>query len=257
MEFDDIIGIMILSTFVFMLAVESIWPARKFARVPGWIFVGFCFFVIIMVVNTLLPLAVPLPWVKQHALFDGTRMGLAGGAAVGIVAVTFVDYWVHRAEHKFGFLWRWVHQLHHSAERVDIPGSVYFHPIDMILLALEGIAINILILGLDPRAAAIAGFIGAFLGMLQHWNVRTPHWLGYAIQRPEAHYRHHERDVHAWNYANLPVWDILFGTFYNPRQTPDDLTTRVGFAEGRGRRFWAMLSGRDVNADIPAFTHFK
>jgi hypothetical protein len=61
MKFGEIIGIMILSTFVFMLAVESIWPARKFQRVPGWIFVGFCSFVLIMVVKTLVPLAVPLP----------------------------------------------------------------------------------------------------------------------------------------------------------------------------------------------------
>jgi sterol desaturase/sphingolipid hydroxylase (fatty acid hydroxylase superfamily) len=80
----------------------------------------------------------------------------------------------------------------------------------------------------------------------------APHWLGYAIQRPEAHYRH-RAGYPARNYASLALWDILFGTFDNPRRTPDDLTDRVGFADGRGRHFWAMLSGRDVNAEVPAF----
>lgn len=53
------------------------------------------------------------------------------------------------------------------------------------------------------------------------------------------------------------MWDILFGTLYNPRHTLDDLTSRVGFADGRGRRFWAMLFRRDVNGDTPEFTHFE
>ena len=73
-----------------------------------------------------------------------------------------------------------------------------------------------LVLGLDPVAAALTGYIAAFYGYFQHMNIRTPRWLGYLIQRPEAHCIHHQRDVHAYNYGDLPVWDMLFGTFRNP-----------------------------------------
>ena len=53
--------------------------------------------------------------------------------------------------------------------------------------------------------------------IFQHANVRTPRWLGYFVQRPESHSLHHERGVHRDNYSDLPVFDMLFGTFRNPR----------------------------------------
>ena len=40
--------------------------------------------------------------------------------------------------HNVPFLWRWFHQMHHSAERLDIPGAVYFHPFDMLGWAFLG-----------------------------------------------------------------------------------------------------------------------
>ena len=257
MTFDDLVGLLIGATFLSMLVVELRWPARRFAVVRGWTLIGLGFFVLIMAINALVPMVIPIDWVRQHALFYGTSLGVGGGTVVGLVVLTFVDYWVHRAEHRFDVLWRTVHQLHHSQDRVDIAGSVYFHPLDMIVLILETVLVNVLILGLDPRAAALATFCQAVLGMFQHWNVRTPYWLGYLVQRPEAHYRHHEREVHAMNYANLPVWDMLFGTYHNPRQVPDDYTGRVGFEGDRGRRIGSMLLGRDVNADVATFEHFK
>jgi sterol desaturase/sphingolipid hydroxylase (fatty acid hydroxylase superfamily) len=103
------------------------------------------------------------------------------------------------------------------------------------------IGVTVFALGLDPLAAAVIGYIGAFYGLFQHWNVRTPAWLGYVIQRPEAHCHHHELNVHAYNYADLPIWDIVFGTFKNP----DTFEGRVGFADDPS--YAKMLVGIDVN----------
>jgi sterol desaturase/sphingolipid hydroxylase (fatty acid hydroxylase superfamily) len=64
------------------------------------------------------------------------------------------------------------------------------------------------------------------------------------IQRPEAHCLHHQRDVHAWNYGDLPVWDMLFGTWRNPMA----FDAEVGFDTEASRRFGAMLAFVDVNA---------
>ena len=76
--------------------------------------------------------------------------------------------------------------------------------------------------------------------LFYHWNVRTPHWLGYLFQRPEMHRRHHERNWHRSNYSDLPLWDWLFGTFDNPRQLPAE----CGFADQRELQLWTMLMGR-------------
>ncbi len=44
--------------------------------------------------------------------------------------------------------------------------------------------------GLAPEAAFLAVAWQAFSGVFQHGNIRTPTWLGYLIQRPEAHAVH-------------------------------------------------------------------
>ena len=77
-------------------------------------------------------------------------------------------------------------------------------------------------------------------------NIRTPLWLGYFIQRPEAHCIHHQRDVHAFNYGDLPVWDMLFGTYRNPAA----FEGTVGFDLPATDRLGAMLAFVDVNEPV-------
>jgi sterol desaturase/sphingolipid hydroxylase (fatty acid hydroxylase superfamily) len=60
--------------------------------------------------------------------------------------------------------------------------------------------------------------------------------------RWENHAAHHERGVHAFNYCDLPIIDMLFGTFRNPRK----FVSEAGFREGASARIGAMLIGRDV-----------
>jgi sterol desaturase/sphingolipid hydroxylase (fatty acid hydroxylase superfamily) len=55
---------------------------------------------------------------------------------------------------------------------------------------------------------------------------------------------HHRRGFHAYNYSDLPLWDMAWGTFRNPRRFMGD----VGFEQAESRRFGAMLLARDVNA---------
>jgi sterol desaturase/sphingolipid hydroxylase (fatty acid hydroxylase superfamily) len=80
------------------------------------------------------------------------------------------------------------------------------------------------------------------MSIFQHANIRTPRWLGYFVQRPESHTIHHGRGVHAYNYSDLPLFDILFGTFRNPK----GFETETGFYHGASRRVGEMLVWRDV-----------
>jgi len=86
-----------------------------------------------------------------------------------------------------------------------------------------------------------------FNGVFQHGNIKTPTWLGYIIQRPEQHGIHHQRGVHGYNYANLPLWDILFGTFRNPEAWEG----LAGFYSGSSKPTVRMLLGRDVSRGWP------
>jgi sterol desaturase/sphingolipid hydroxylase (fatty acid hydroxylase superfamily) len=152
----------------------------------------------------------------------------------------------HRALHRFTWLWRLTHQLHHSPQRVDIPGSVLFHPVEMVAQVALQLFVTLVVLGLDPVAAALMGYFAAFYGMFQHLNMHTPRWLGWFIQRPEAHCEHHRLGVHAFNYGDLPLWDILLGTFRNPAH----FEGRCGFESPADRRLGAMLAFRDVNRAV-------
>ena len=243
MDAADFFGLLIPVTFFFMLAVEARWPARSFPRRRGWRWIGVGFLFLLAAVSTFAPLLLPAEWLAAHRLVDGTRLGIAGGTIVGWVVLSFFNYLWHRNAHRFDLVWRGFHQMHHSAQQVDIAGSVLFHPAEMFVFATIPTVVTTLVLGLDPVAAAAVGYIAAFYGMFQHWNVRTPAWLGYVIQRPEAHCVHHQRGVHNFNYADFPLWDLLSGTFRNPPAWH----AQAGFEDAASKRLGGMLAWRDVN----------
>ena len=243
MEAVDVVGLLIPATFFVMLAVERWRPAREFPPRRGWAWLGIAFLLLIGTVSTVVPLLFDPAWLAAHRWLDGSRLGVAGGTLVGYVVLSGAMYAWHRTAHTLPLLWRLTHQIHHSPQRVDIPGSVLFHPSEMVVQVLLQLFVTLIVLGLDPLAAALTGYVAAFYGMFQHWNIHTPRWLGYLIQRPEAHCEHHRLGVHADNYGDLPVWDLLFGTFRNPAH----FSGRCGFESPLDRRLGAMLALQDVN----------
>ncbi len=243
---EAIINLLIPVVFILALVLERVFPARKLPRVRGWLWKGLGFFAIVGVVNAILP-----PLVAEalgpYAPWSLASLGTIGGAVVGLIATELASYWVHRFMHRYQPVWRWTHQMHHSAERMDIAGAVYFHPLDMVL-AVSFVSIVTVLVGASAEAAMLAGFAGFLMAMFQHLNVRTPVWLGYIVQRPESHSVHHGRGVHAYNYGNLALWDLVFGTFRNPRE----FTAETGFWDGASKKLLPMLIGRDVGAPSAA-----
>lgn len=238
--------IVLLAMLALLIAVEHLRPVRRFDEVPGWKLKCLAFIPLVA------GLAASIPYlmaglIEGVRLLPGDRLGIAGGTVVGILLSELVVYWVHRLHHRVPVLWRWIHQLHHSAERVDVFGAAYFHPFEIIEGTVVGVVMFNVVLGLAPEAAFLAAAWQAFNGVFQHGNIRTPTWLGYIIQRPEAHAIHHERGVHDFNYANLPLWDILFGTFRNPPAWQGT----AGFYAGASRQTLRMLLGRDISGGAP------
>jgi hypothetical protein len=179
----------------------------------------------------------------MFTVVDSSRLGVYGSAVVALLVSEFLSYWLHRSMHRFFTLWRWTHQMHHSAERVDVAGAVYFHPFD-ISLSVLATSLAAAIVGASADAAALSGFATFLMAMFQHLNVKTPRFIGYLVQRPEGHSVHHERGLHAYNYGNLALFDLVFGTFRNPK----GFSELAGFWDGSSREVLRLFAGRDVGA---------
>jgi sterol desaturase/sphingolipid hydroxylase (fatty acid hydroxylase superfamily) len=246
MDTVELIGLLVPATFFAMLIVERLKPARAFPPRRGWAWVGIAFLLLMGVLSTVVPLLFDADWLAAQRWFDGTRLGVAGGTLVGWVLLSGLSYAWHRSVHALPVLWRATHQIHHSPQRIDIPGAVLFHPLEIVVQVLLQMFATLIVLGLDPLAAALVGYVAAFHGLFQHWNVNTPQWLGYLIQRPEAHCEHHRKGVHARNYGDFPLWDLLLGTFVNPKHFDGE----CGFEAPANQRLGAMLAFVDVNLPI-------
>lgn len=179
-------------------------------------------------------------WFPTWHWFDGGALPAPVGVALGYFIVTFVFYWWHRARHEVPWLWRFLHQVHHSPVRIECAMSFYKHPLEIGINAFLMSALLHAVLGLPPASVAVVVCITGVAELFYHWNVRTPYWLGFFFQRPEMHRRHHERGWHRDNYSDLPLWDMLFGTFDNPRECP----ALCGFPHGEEEHLGRLLRGK-------------
>ena len=183
--------IAIILFFMTFTAYDTLRPARRYPKVRGWLTRGVLSFVVYMGVSTAMPFLWDA-WLGAHRLVDATRLGTWGGAAVGFLTVQVFMYGWHRLLHENGFLWRWLHQMHHSAERIDVAGAFYFSPLDMVGWTFLGSLALVWAVGVTPEAAVLVSIALTFMGVFSHANIRTPRWLGYLIARPEMHAVHHE-----------------------------------------------------------------
>lgn len=237
----DPISLGVLALYAALMAWEALVPGRTLPRVKGWLPRALCSFTAYFYLSSYLPLIWD-GYLAQYQLFDLSHLGVVSGAAVGLLVYNAMLYAWHRTMHNTRWLWLSFHQMHHSAERVDSYGAFYFSPLDTAGLSLLGSLSLSLIVGLSPQAVTAFLFAAMFLGIFQHTNVKTPRWLGYLVQRPESHTIHHGRGLHKYNYADLPIYDILFGTFRNPKEYEMD----TGFYNGASARVMDMLMFKDV-----------
>ena len=238
-----LVTITVLSLAVVMIVIERLKPGRVFPTVRNWWLRAIGANVVQVGIVFLAGMTWD-GWLQRNRPWSAEPLGLAGGAIVGYVVITFIYYWWHRARHGSDFLWRWFHQFHHSPQRIEIITSFYKHPFELVANGILSSAIVYGLVGLDVRAATLAVTLTGIAELFYHWNVATPYWLGFVIQRPEAHLVHHEQGLHAYNYGDLPLWDMMFGTFRNPKHWD----AKCGFADDRELRVGDLLLGRDVNA---------
>jgi sterol desaturase/sphingolipid hydroxylase (fatty acid hydroxylase superfamily) len=224
-----------------MMLIEIKCPGRSWPEVAGWwwraVLFNSCQVIVVVLAGSLWD-----EWFIHHRLWSADSLGNTWGTLIGYLASTFVYYWWHRWRHEVNFLWRWMHQLHHSPQRIEIVTSFYKHPFELIANGFLTSITLYLLVGLGPVAAAGSVLLSGLAELFYHWNVRTPHWLGCIVQRPESHCLHHQEGVHSYNFGDLPLWDILFGTFKNPQEWQ----ATCGLGPENEQKVIDMLLGRDL-----------
>lgn len=133
----------------------------------------------------------------------------------------FLGYWQHRLFHG-ARLWRY-HAVHHSSSELDWLSSVRIHPVNDVGSKLI-VSVPLLVLGFNLTPVALYAPFTTFYAIMVHANLSWD--LGpfrYVFASPAFHRWHHTRAAEGQdkNFAGaLPLWDLIFGTFYMPRRQP-------------------------------------
>jgi len=220
--------------------LETLFPARALPKSRGHLLRGLTTLFVFFLVSSYLPYGLG-PLLEPVRVADLSGLGTWLGALVAMLAYQALGYAYHRSIHASNWLFRAVHQMHHSTERLDVPSAFLFGPLDMIgWTAVSTVALSLF--GITPEATVVFVLGGTLLSTFQHANLKTPRWLGYFVQRPESHSHHHGRGVHRNNYADLPVFDLIFGTFDNPEHFAEE----TGYYAGGSESVVDMLLCKDV-----------
>lgn len=134
-----------------------------------------------------------------------------------IIAHDFMDYWNHRIMHQ---KWLWpIHATHHSDEEVNGFTSFRMHFMEVVFMKASYVFF-LSWLGFSPEAAAFGGLLLLLHNVYVHADLNWDHGpFKYLIASPRFHRWHHANDERAFgkNLANaIPVWDKLFGTYFDP-----------------------------------------
>ncbi|MEO1553279.1 MAG: sterol desaturase family protein [Pseudomonadota bacterium] len=145
--------------------------------------------------------------------------------AVFILIKDFFRYWFHRALHEIPALWR-IHAAHHSVERLYWLNGIRAHPLEIISQAIF-YAIPLALVQPTAEIALVAVILQLSIGIFQHSNIDLSlGWWEYIFSIGDNHRYHHypDKGIGDSNYGGeLIIYDILFGTFHNPRdERPHD-----------------------------------
>jgi sterol desaturase/sphingolipid hydroxylase (fatty acid hydroxylase superfamily) len=162
-------------------------------------------------------------------------------AVLMVLTVDLFRYWLHRFAHENDTLWR-LHSVHHSVEQLYWLNTARFHPVEKALQMLLD-STPFLLMGVDPQVLSLYYLSYATNGFFQHCNIDLRYGvLNYVVGSAETHRWHHSRvprEANA-NYGNtVIIWDLLFGTWFLPR---DRQVADLGLSQRLPSSFWRLLA---------------
>ncbi|MES2161766.1 MAG: sterol desaturase family protein [Pseudomonadota bacterium] len=173
-------------------------------------------------------------------------LAMLAAAWLYLVVMDFFYYWFHRAFHTWSVLWAH-HKLHHMDPELDAITMGRDNWFEGIAAGFMMILPATLIFKFDNldgwQMGVAAGIMATFIQtvvMIGHLNVRIQAGRFSLLWcTPQVHRIHHSTLPHHWdkNFAFvLPLWDYLFGTYYQPAADEFPPTGVAGEVEIRS--FW-------------------
>ncbi|QJE03674.1 sterol desaturase family protein (plasmid) [Massilia forsythiae] len=160
-------------------------------------------------------------WGSDGAPWWPTALPFPLQVVLGFIVWEFGIYWSHRMMHTTELGWRF-HSLHHKLRRLTCLNSGYGHPVNFALTSLFDLTFLILS-GAPAKVMLFTSFLSGAVNFLSHANIDMKMgFLNYVVNTPEVHRWHHaaERAAGKRNFGmQLPFWDLVFGTFYCPKDT--------------------------------------
>lgn len=139
---------------------------------------------------------------------------------LAVLIAEFFFYWTHRLSHEIAFLWRF-HSVHHSVKRVYWLNSGMLHPVDAFLNFFVYF-FPLFAIGVDHEVFLMFLTLTMTTGVMEHANVNFKAGIfNYVFNTGELHRWHHSKtiEISKKNCGKiLSVWDLVFGTFYYPKQ---------------------------------------
>lgn len=169
------------------------------------------------------------------------------GVLLTFLLLDLALYWIHRAYHGWGLLWR-LHRVHHCDLDLDFTTSFRHHPVE-VLATLLVISVLMKGLALDPVQVIPYLVTARLVQLLAHANIRlgdrTTRLVRRLLVTPDVHQIHHSSQQQQTdsNFGEvLTIWDRLFGTYTSPATLPEP--PQVGLSQFRSvgdQRLGALL----------------
>ncbi|HTF97034.1 MAG TPA: sterol desaturase family protein [Cellvibrio sp.] len=183
-------------------------------------------------------IATPLQgWLSSYAWIVSTREFIMGMpflllVFVYIVLVDLLDYWMHRALHT---TWFWhQHAWHHAPTVIYWLSGLRTSPGQIIIRIIPSTIFAAFIS--FEQFVNLGIFFLVFFVLSQHFihsNMRIPFepYIELLLVTPRYHMVHHsvERKYSDTNFAQIFVWDRLFGTYTDPATVPEDAPSGLNY----------------------------
>ncbi len=249
-----------LSITLAAVALVFVWAERKFPLHPqktlrkswlidvGYFYIGAIVpaFVLLLLMHLTTALLSPLGAMPWHAWVAELPAPAAFLASTLLSEIAY--YWAHRMAHQIPFFWRF-HSIHHSAPHVDWLVNTRAHPLDLSFMR-GFIFVCMYVLGFgrgmsEWQVTANTIFVTwmTLWAYFVHANIRLRMgWLEYVVSSPAFHHWHHVKGDPALvdkNYAaTMPVMDMLFGSFYLPK---NEWPKQYGIDDELSPGLWGQL----------------
>lgn len=246
-----------LIVLVPLLLLELLAPAHRlhwrtvaFNLAYGPIFIAIAAIAVQPIASRLDPLLTLNVLRVKPELWGFLQLGLL---ALGYLACyDILYYWLHRAQHRYAFLWRF-HRFHHGDINLSASSAFRHHWLEDTFRYFSIAAPLLILFGNIGRFVPwLALFMGGY-GLFIHWNTKLrlgP--LDRVLVGPRYHRIHHSvapehRDK---NFAIFfPVLDRLFGTQVLPPQDQVPVTGVVGMRSPNNLRQLLPWPPRQVTAE--------